>query len=55
MSTPREFFKPITGSVMPRYAGMATLMRLPFVQKTDPEFADVEIGLVGIPLSLIHI
>ena len=49
MSTPREFFKPITGSVMPRYAGMATLMRLPFVQKTDPEFADVEIGLVGIP------
>jgi len=33
VSTPREFFKPITGSVMPRYAGMATLMRLPFVQK----------------------
>ena len=49
MSTPREFFKPITGSVMPRYAGMATLMRLPFVQKNDPEYADVDIGLVGIP------
>jgi len=49
VSTPREFFKPITGSVMPRYAGMATLMRLPFVQKNDPEYADVDIGLVGIP------
>ena len=49
MSTPREFFKPITGSVMPRFAGLATLMRLPYVQKTDAEFADVEIGLVGIP------
>ena len=49
MNTPREFFKPITGSVMPRFAGIATLMRLPYVQKTDAEFADVEIGLVGIP------
>ncbi len=49
MSTPREFFKPITGSVMPRFAGIPTLMRLPYVQKTDAEFADVEIGLVGIP------
>ncbi len=43
------FFKPITGSVMPRFAGLATLMRLPYVQAHDPEFADVEIGLVGIP------
>eukprot|EP01036_Dinobryon_divergens_P012335 gene12335-16610_t len=34
---------------MPRFAGIATLMRLPYVQKTDAEFADVEIGLVGIP------
>ena len=49
MSTPREFFKPITGSVMPRFAGLATLMRLPYVKKNDPEFADVDIGLVGIP------
>jgi guanidinopropionase len=43
------FFKPITGSVMPRFAGLATLMRLPYVQAHDPEFSDVEIGLVGIP------
>ena len=34
---------------MPRFAGLATLMRLPYVQAHDPEFADVEIGLVGIP------
>jgi len=43
------FFKPITGSVMPRFAGIPTLMRLPYVQAHEPEFADVEIGLVGIP------
>ena len=34
---------------MPRFAGIPTLMRLPYVQAHDPEFADVEIGLVGIP------
>jgi hypothetical protein len=26
---------------MPRFAGLATLMRLPYVQAHDPEFADV--------------
>jgi guanidinopropionase len=55
VNTPREFFKkPITGSVMPRFAGLATLMRLPYVQKTDPEFADVDIGLVGRPSGWRH-
>jgi guanidinopropionase len=34
---------------MPRFAGIPTLMRLPYVQAHDAEYADVEIGLVGIP------
>lgn len=42
-------FTPITGSVMPRYAGVATLMRLPWMGLDDPSFHDVDIGLVGVP------
>ena len=43
------FFKPITGSVMPRFAGLATLMRLPYVELDDAAFSKVDIGLIGVP------
>lgn len=46
---PRNKFTPITGSVMPRFAGIATLMRLPWMQLDDPDLAEVDIGLVGVP------
>jgi guanidinopropionase len=42
-------FAPITGSVMPRYAGLATLMRLPWLGLDDPLIKQVDIGLVGVP------
>ena len=42
-------FHPITGSVMPRFAGVATLMRLPLVAMDDAMFQEVDIGLVGVP------
>lgn len=42
-------FHPITGSVMPRFAGIATLMRLPYVGLDEPRLLEVDIGLVGIP------
>jgi guanidinopropionase len=42
-------FLPITGSVMPRYAGVATLMRLPWIGLDDPDLHQVDIGLVGVP------
>lgn len=42
-------FHPITGSVMPRYAGVATLMRLPWLGLDDPLLQEVDIGLVGVP------
>ena len=38
-------FKPVSGSVMPRFAGIATFMRLPYVES----WTDVEIGLIGVP------
>lgn len=42
-------FAPITGTVMPRFAGIATLMRLPYVDPTDVKYAEVDIGLIGVP------
>ena len=44
-----NFFAPITGSVMPRFAGLATLMRLPYLDFDHEAFSQVDIGLVGIP------
>jgi guanidinopropionase len=44
-----RFFLPVSGLVMPRFAGLATLMRLPFVDFNHEAFARVDIGLIGIP------
>ena len=42
-------FAPATGTVIPRYAGIATLMRLPYTELTDPRIHEVDIGLIGVP------
>jgi guanidinopropionase len=42
-SKPR--LKPVSGNVMPRFSGIATFMRLPFL--AEPE--GVDIGLIGVP------
>ena len=47
MSKNPRSYKPISGNDLPRFAGIATFMRLPYVA---PEEADqVDIGLIGIP------
>ncbi len=47
MSAKPESYKPIPGDVLPRFAGIATFMRLPHL---DPAEADeVDIGLIGVP------
>jgi len=38
-------FRPVSGNVLPRFAGIATFMRLPHVEEWD----GVEIGLIGVP------
>lgn len=38
-------FRPIPGDVLPRFAGIATFMRLPHLE----DWSDVEIGLIGVP------
>jgi guanidinopropionase len=42
-------FLPISGFVLPRFAGIPTFMRLPHVTLDDARIGKVEIGLVGVP------
>lgn len=43
------FFRPISGMELPRFAGIATFMRLPHVPLDHPRAPEVQIGLVGLP------
>jgi len=47
MSPKPESYKPVPGDVLPRFAGIATFMRLPHVAPCDAE--EVDIGLIGVP------
>ncbi|AHM05332.1 Agmatinase [Roseibacterium elongatum DSM 19469] len=40
---------PISGAVLPRYAGVPSFMRLPQIAPDDPRADEVEIGLIGMP------
>lgn len=43
------YFQPVSGFDLPRFAGLATFMRLPHVALTDARIKDVDIGLIGVP------
>lgn len=43
------FFHPVSGFDLPRYAGIATFMRLPHVGPEHPRRGEVGVGLVGVP------
>ncbi len=45
--TRKIIYKPIAGDILPRYAGIATFMRLP--QVALEESGEVDIGLIGVP------
>jgi guanidinopropionase len=47
--TSDAFFHPVSGFDLPRFAGVPTFMRLPHLRFDDPQFAAVELGLVGVP------
>ncbi len=47
--TTDPFFHPVSGMDLPRFAGIPTFMRLPLVQPGHDRFADVDIGIVGVP------
>ncbi|MFQ5622185.1 MAG: agmatinase [Paracoccaceae bacterium] len=44
-----EYFQPVSGFDLPRFAGIPTFMRLPHVTFDNPRIAEVELGLIGIP------
>jgi guanidinopropionase len=43
------FFQPVSGIDLPRFAGVPSFMRLPYLTPKDAEYAQVQMGLVGIP------
>ncbi len=45
----KNYFQPVSGFDLPRYAGVPTFMRLPYVDFENPKFEDVQIGLIGAP------
>ena len=47
MSDP--FFKPVSGFALPRFAGVPTFMRLPYVSLDAPKISNVDIGIIGVP------
>ncbi|KPN61882.1 guanidinopropionase [Aliiroseovarius crassostreae] len=44
-----DFFKPVSGFDLPRFAGIPTFMRLPHVDLDHARIKEVEVGLVGAP------
>ncbi|KAA9008938.1 agmatinase [Histidinibacterium aquaticum] len=42
-------FQPVSGMDLPRFAGVPTFMRLPHVPPGHEKYAEVEIGIVGLP------
>lgn len=43
------FFTPVSGFDLPRFAGVPTFMRLPFVPPGHERFGEVQVGLIGAP------
>ena len=43
------FFQPPSGTDLPRYAGVPSFMRLPYLAADDPRRAEVDIGFFGLP------
>jgi len=44
-----EFFHPVSGFDLPRFAGVPTFMRLPHVPQGHDRWGEVQIGLIGVP------
>jgi len=44
-----EFFQPISGFDLPRFAGVPSFMRLPNLTPDHPRYKDTQLGLIGVP------
>jgi len=45
----RPFFEPVSGAVLPRFAGVPSFMRLPAMDFSHDRIDEVDIGLIGVP------
>ena len=43
----KDYYKPLDGTKAPKFAGIATFMKLPFVDPLESE--DVDVGIIGVP------
>lgn len=46
---PSSFFQPVSGFELPRFAGVPTFMRLPYLDLDDSKVLEVDIGIIGAP------
>ena len=44
-----HFFQPVSGMDLPRFAGIPTFMRLTHLPRGDARWADVDVGIIGVP------
>jgi len=44
-----NFFEPVSGFDLPRFAGIPTFMRLPHISLDDQRIKDVQVGIIGTP------
>ena len=50
MSAPKNnFFQPVDGMELPRFAGIPSFMRLPHLDLNDQNINEVDFGLIGVP------
>jgi len=50
MSSPKNnFFQPVDGMELPRFAGIPSFMRLPHLDLNDQKINEVDFGLIGVP------
>lgn len=50
MSSPKNnFFQPVDGMELPRFAGIPSFMRLPHLDLNDRNINEVDFGLIGVP------
>ena len=51
MAETHRFLQPTSGMVVPRFAGIATFMRLPHVPAAEAAARQIDIGIVGVPFD----
>ena len=44
-----QSFMPVSGFDLPRFAGLPTFMRLPYIAQDDVANSGVEVGIIGVP------